>query len=109
MSQGSISEATVRKFCRESSNLRLIRQSASIADEYSGKLTPQQSELAQLLEQDPDSEATYYLILRAVDRFYTEFSALPGALADQVRVKGKSVTIILKLQDMVEFSILKSL
>ncbi len=84
VSQGSISEPTVRKYCRESSNLRLIRQSASIADEYSGKLTPQQSELAQLLEQDPDSEATYYLILRAVDRFYSEFSALPGALADQV-------------------------
>ena len=34
--------------------------------------------------QDPDSEATYYLILRSVDRFYSEFSALPGALADQV-------------------------
>lgn len=84
MFQGSISESTVRKFCRESANLRLIRQSASVADEYTGKLTPQQSELSQLLEQDPDSEATYYLILRAVDRFYTEFSALPGALADQV-------------------------
>ena len=37
-----------------------------------------------MLEQDPDSEATYYLILRGVDRFFTEFSALPGALADQV-------------------------
>jgi hypothetical protein len=51
--QGSISEATVRKFCREASNLRLLRQTASIADEYTGKLTPQQTELAQLLEQVP--------------------------------------------------------
>ena len=76
--QGSISETTVRKFCREASNLRLIRQSGSIADEYTGKLTIHQSELAQMLEQDPDSEATYYLILRGVDRFYSEFSALPG-------------------------------
>ena len=84
MKQGSISENTVRKFCRESSNLRLIRQSGSIADEYTGALSSHQSELAQMLEQDPDSEATYYLILRGVDRFFTEFSALPGALADQV-------------------------
>ena len=51
--QGSISESTVRKFCRESSNLRLIRQTASIADEYSGKLTQDQSVIAQLLEQGP--------------------------------------------------------
>ena len=66
--QESIAEASVKKFCKEASNLRLHRDSASIADEIEGRITQSQSELGQTLDQNPDSEAVYYLVLRAVDR-----------------------------------------
>jgi len=73
----SISEASVRKFCKEAANLVLHKDSGSIADELSGKLSPK-SKLYETIEQNPDSEATYYLILRAVDRFQTDFNVIPG-------------------------------
>ena len=75
--QESISEASVRKFCKEAANLVLHKDSGSIADELSGNLSPK-SKLYETIEQNPDSEATYYLILRAVDRFQTDFNVIPG-------------------------------
>jgi len=74
----SISEASVRKFCKEASNLILHQDSGSIADEFSGNISPTTCDLYNTLEQNPDSEVTYYLILRAVDRFQTDFNVLPG-------------------------------
>ena len=60
------------------------RDSGSIADEYDGKILPSNSELVSELEMDSESEAAYYLILRGVDRFVTEFNQLPGSTDDQV-------------------------
>merc|ERR1719189_1227987 len=74
----SISEASVRKFCKEAANLVLHQDSGSIADELTGKISASKSDLSCHLEQNPDSEVTYYLILRAVDRFQTDFNVLPG-------------------------------
>jgi len=73
----SISEAAVRKFCKEASNLRLLRGGGSIHDEYSGKL---QSEWTSNLEGNSEFEGAYYMMLRGVDRFKTEFSSWPGSL-----------------------------
>ena len=82
----------MKKFCKEASNIRLVRSGNSIFDEYSGKMTPtaESFDWTNSLEQSPDSEATYYLILRGVDRFRKEFSTIPGALeveADIARLK----------------------
>ncbi|XP_059091053.1 NEDD8-activating enzyme E1 regulatory subunit-like isoform X2 [Tigriopus californicus] len=79
----SISEAKVKSFCRNAFNLRLIRCGASIAEEFDGH-SPNNQELGQILEQDPDSPAIYYVIFRGVDRFYSEHNVLPGVLDDQV-------------------------
>ena len=57
----------------------LHKDSGSIADELSGELSSK-SKLYETIEQNPDSEATYYLILRAVDRFQSDFNVLPGKL-----------------------------
>ena len=80
----SISEASVRKFCKEASNLILHQDSGSIADEFSGNISPTTCDLYNTLEQNPDSEVTYYLILRAVDRFQTDFNVLPGRVIGRV-------------------------
>ena len=82
--QESISESAVKKFCKEAANLRLHRDSGSIADELEGQISPSKSDLAQIFEQNPDSEVAYYLILRAVDRFQSDFNVLPGSEDDQI-------------------------
>lgn len=74
----------VKKFCKEAANLRLHRDSASIEDEIHGKLSTVKSDLVPTLEQNPDSEVVYYVILRAVDRFQTDFNVYPGGDEDQV-------------------------
>ena len=80
--QESISESTVKKFCKESANLKVHRDTGSIADEMRG-ITGSQ-ELVTTLEHTPDSEIAYYLILRGVERFYSDFNILPGSDDDQV-------------------------
>lgn len=89
----SISESTVKTFCKEASNLRLVRGSC-IKDEYTGTSgksnPPQNGEISHassfdwagnLDEQSAYSDAaTYYIILRGVDRFRTEYKNFPGAL-----------------------------
>jgi len=72
--QDSIPENEVKRFCKESASLRLLRGS-SLAQEYHGK---SDSNLSSQLD-DPDSDAIYYLILRAADRFVSERGVSPGA------------------------------
>merc|ERR1719290_857809 len=72
--QDSIPENEVKRFCKESASLRLLRGS-SLAQEYHGK---SDSNLSAQLD-DPDSDAIYYLILRAADRFVSERGVSPGA------------------------------
>ena len=64
--------------------MRLHRDSGSIADELDGKISPSKNDLVTTLEQDSESEAAYYLILRGVDRFQSDFNVLPGEDDDQV-------------------------
>jgi len=91
----AISESTVKKFCKEASNIRIIRGTC-IRDEYDGchdKLILDQNGGNELVSKAPfdwvnalDEQheycdaATYYMILRGVDRFKTEYRNFPGAL-----------------------------
>ncbi|CAG9761541.1 unnamed protein product [Ceutorhynchus assimilis] len=76
--QDSITESEVKYFCKHSSELHLIRGSC-LADEYQKTSL----DLTSYLE-DPDSLIFYYVILRGLERFLSEFNAYPGQLDDQV-------------------------
>ena len=81
--QESISEGAVKKFCKEASNLRLLRSGGSIHDEYSGKQQQQNQDWTSDLDGNAgclSEGAWYYMVLRGVDRFRTEFSSYPGSL-----------------------------
>ena len=60
------------------------RDSGSIADEMDGRISPSKNDLISVLEQNSESEAAYYLILRGVARFQRDFNVLPGEDDDQV-------------------------
>lgn len=79
--QDLISESDVKLFCKNVRNLRVIR-GRSIKDEYDAK-TAKVNEITQHLD-NPDSEMVFYVLLRATDRFYTEYNRYPGYFNDQV-------------------------
>ena len=112
--QESISESVVRLFCKESYHLRLVRCGSSIADEYegssasSGNSNGEESNggskgptaaqvVSEHFEQNPDSSAAYYFVLRGADRFATEFSTRPGALDDSEADVGKLKNCVTKV------------
>ena len=95
--QESISEALVKRFCKESQNLRLIRTGSSLASEYEGE-SPHKSAIGSLFEGNPESEVMYYFILRGVDRFVTDFNTIPGNMDDHVEPDiGKLKTCVGKI------------
>jgi len=69
-SSETISETEIRRFCREARFLR-VQRGSSLSDEFS-------SSNFNLNLDDPDSDALYYLVLRAVDRYMTQFGNNPG-------------------------------
>jgi len=75
----SISETECKRFCKESANLRLLRGS-SLAQENNGSSN---SNLSSHLE-DPDSDAIYYLVLKASERYVSEHGASPGNAASDI-------------------------
>lgn len=81
-----ISEKAVRLFCRESAHLSVFRGS-KIADEYTEGYAAK--EVANNIE-DPSTLIANYVVLRAMERFQTEFGYLPGECeveADTARIK----------------------
>ncbi|KAF7271077.1 hypothetical protein GWI33_016037 [Rhynchophorus ferrugineus] len=76
--QDYIAEDEVKYFCKHSSEIHVIRGSC-VANEYH-KANP---DLTFDLE-DPDSLIFYYVILRGLERFISEYNAYPGQLDDQV-------------------------
>ncbi|XP_023326966.1 NEDD8-activating enzyme E1 regulatory subunit isoform X2 [Eurytemora carolleeae] len=89
-----VSEADVRRFCRESRYLRLER-GCSLEAEYTGggSSTSLQNGL-----EDPDSDALYYLVLRAVDRYISEYGSTPGDTDPEVEADtAKLKTIFTRL------------
>ena len=66
----SITETEIKRFCREARFLK-IQRGSNLTDEFN-------SSNFNLSLDDPDSDALYYLVLRAVDRYMTEFGTNPG-------------------------------
>ena len=65
-----IPELEVKRFCRESRHIR-IQRGSSLGREFSS------TNLSQQLE-DPESDVLYYLVLRAVDGYMSQFNTNPG-------------------------------
>ncbi|XP_058942089.2 NEDD8-activating enzyme E1 regulatory subunit-like [Pocillopora verrucosa] len=80
-STDSISDSEIRLFCKNAAFLRLIR-GRSLAEESEPSLA-KANELAGYLE-DPDSDVVFYILLKAVDRFYSQYHRYPGNFEDQV-------------------------
>ncbi|KDR22868.1 NEDD8-activating enzyme E1 regulatory subunit [Zootermopsis nevadensis] len=77
----TITEKDVKLFCKHASSLHLVR-GTSIADEYDPKTSNAQSIAGNL--ENPESTMVYYVMLRGVDRFYSEYNTYPGEFDDQV-------------------------
>lgn len=87
----------MKRFCKESFNLRLIRTGSSLGQEFDGE-SPHKTDIGRLFEDNPESVAMYYFILRGVDRFFTDFNTIPGNLDDQVEPDiGKLKTCVSKI------------
>uniref|UniRef100_I3J4P7 NEDD8-activating enzyme E1 regulatory subunit n=1 Tax=Oreochromis niloticus TaxID=8128 RepID=I3J4P7_ORENI len=77
----SIPEKDIKLFCKNASFLRVVR-CRSLAEEYSVD-TVNKDEITSCMD-SPDSEMVFYLMLRAVDRFYQQHSRYPGVYNYQV-------------------------
>uniref|UniRef100_A0A671TLC2 NEDD8-activating enzyme E1 regulatory subunit n=1 Tax=Sparus aurata TaxID=8175 RepID=A0A671TLC2_SPAAU len=77
----SISEKDIKLFCKNASFLRVVR-CRSLAEEYSVD-SVNKDEITSCMD-NPDSEMVFYLMLRAVDRFYQQHSRYPGVYNYQV-------------------------
>jgi len=82
-SADTIQDSEIRLFCKNAAFLRLIR-GRSLAEEYRPN-TAKASELGSYLD-DADSDVVFYFLLKAVDRFYTQYHRYPGNFDDQVEV-----------------------
>ncbi|PFX26195.1 NEDD8-activating enzyme E1 regulatory subunit-like [Stylophora pistillata] len=80
-STDSISDSEIRLFCKNAAFLRLVR-GRSLAEESEPSLA-KANELAGYLE-DPDSNVVFYILLKAVDRFYSQYHRHPGNFDEQV-------------------------
>ncbi|XP_013393468.1 NEDD8-activating enzyme E1 regulatory subunit isoform X2 [Lingula anatina] len=81
-SKDTITEADVKLFCRNASFLRVL-QYRSIAQEYD-PATAKIGELVGNIEESDEDDAIWYILLRAVDKFYADFNRYPGVYDDQV-------------------------
>ncbi|XP_064467372.1 NEDD8-activating enzyme E1 regulatory subunit-like [Ornithodoros turicata] len=79
--QDFITECDTKLFCKNAYTLHLYR-GRSLDQEYDPKSARVQEILSSL--DSPDSEMIFYVMLRAVDRFYSEFNRYPGYFEDQL-------------------------
>ncbi|KAK2574020.1 NEDD8-activating enzyme E1 regulatory subunit [Acropora cervicornis] len=96
-SADTIQDSEIRLFCKNAAFLRLIR-GRSLAEEYRPN-TAKASELGSYLD-DADSDVVFYFLLKAVDRFYTQYHRYPGNFDDQVEVD----VVKLKVPALARFS-----
>ncbi|XP_028406332.1 NEDD8-activating enzyme E1 regulatory subunit-like [Dendronephthya gigantea] len=73
-----IEDDEIRLFCKNSAFLRVIRCS-SLCEEY--KTFPQ---CLDGLIDEPDNDVIFYVLLRAVDKFYSSFDRYPGEVDEDV-------------------------
>lgn len=75
-----ISESDTRLFCKHSSSLAVVR-GTKLADEYDNRVV-NTALISQELD-DPDSLMVYYVMLRGIDRFYSDYNHYPGEFDDE--------------------------
>ena len=90
----AVPESEIKLFCRNSAFLRLVR-TRSLSEEYN---TPNMEDLIMHLG-DPNSDLVYYVLLRAVDKFFTQFKYYPGSSdllveSDIAQLKSFATTIL---------------
>jgi len=78
-SSDAIPETEVKRFCHESRNLR-VQRGTRISEEFS------QPGSGDWCSPDLGSDRLYYLVLRAVDRYMTQFGAEPGLTEADIEV-----------------------
>ncbi|XP_025115674.1 NEDD8-activating enzyme E1 regulatory subunit-like isoform X2 [Pomacea canaliculata] len=78
----SVTNSEIKTFCRNASFLRVVR-CRSLAEEYNNS-TARTEELGQHLESEEGDDVLFYILLRAVDRFYEKYSRFPGVDNDNV-------------------------
>jgi len=78
-SSETITETEIKRFCREARYLR-VQRGSSLCDEFSS------SSNFNLNLDDPESDALYYLVLRAVDRYMTQFGTNPGLTVTEIEL-----------------------
>nr|XP_002124435.1 NEDD8-activating enzyme E1 regulatory subunit-like [Ciona intestinalis] len=78
---GRLSDQEIKRFCRNASFLQVVR-SRSLSEEYENA---SQSILDGLISEG-DSDAIWYVMLRCVEQFYTNFSRYPGVKADDIDI-----------------------
>ncbi|EDO44524.1 predicted protein [Nematostella vectensis] len=76
-----IPEQEIRLFCKNAAFLKLVR-CRSLQAEYDPS-TSRTNEIGNALD-DPESDVMFYVLLRAVDRFYSQYHRYPGNFDDQV-------------------------
>uniref|UniRef100_A0A1E1X2X7 NEDD8-activating enzyme E1 regulatory subunit n=1 Tax=Amblyomma aureolatum TaxID=187763 RepID=A0A1E1X2X7_9ACAR len=76
-----ITEADVKLLCKNAHAVRLVR-GRSLAAEYDAKEAQVHTILTSL--DSPDSEIIFYVLFRAVDRFYGQYNCYPGYFDDQL-------------------------
>jgi len=91
----SISRATIKQFCKNARNLRVLR-CKMLSDEFSSRAGP---ELQRLLAVEESSHPALYVLLRAVDHFSATYNRFPGVFdgeleEDVSRLKALAVGIL---------------
>lgn len=84
-----VTEADVKVFCKHAAQLTVIRGTRIVNEYQSNSL-----DIGSYLE-DPESLMFYYVVLRGLDRFISEFNCYPGQFSDQVEPD------VLKLKTMI--------
>uniref|UniRef100_A0A8D8T1H8 NEDD8-activating enzyme E1 regulatory subunit n=1 Tax=Cacopsylla melanoneura TaxID=428564 RepID=A0A8D8T1H8_9HEMI len=72
----TITEAQVKLFCRNASFINVVRGTC-IADEYDPRTCTSARQISEALE-NGDNLLIYHVMLRGVDKFYTEHNTYPG-------------------------------
>jgi amyloid beta precursor protein binding protein 1 len=80
--QDNITDDDIRTFCKNSSFLRVV-SCRSLAAEYD-PLTSRVSQLAMGLDDADSEDLVYYILLRAVDRFFVDSNRFPGEYDDLI-------------------------
>eukprot|EP00250_Pteridium_aquilinum_P009703 c18873_g1_i2 orf=127-1713(+) len=76
----SISKSTIKQFCKNSRNIQVLRYPA-LEDEFNSLMG---QELHKLLDAEENSNATFYVLLRAVDHFASTYNRYPGVFDDEL-------------------------